>query len=316
MSVFSRAKSVARNVRTRWRLSWARGARAKSGSRPAAFAALVAARREWLFQHLPEQSAHFIYDLHGKDKQKRMASRLGLSVAAEYLEDATLDDALAFIETLPHDHFVLKPNSGRSGSGVFCLRREAGAYRDLKSGKLRTAAQLKQLAGESYGKLGRADSWLVEELLLAPGSSAQATGDFKFFCFGGRAELILQKGVTRGRGKRRHVIRFYDRDGVPVDTGLRPDMVSDRLVLPPSSGALLAEAERASALLTIPFIRIDLYETHRGVVLGELTPGPGGLRSLNEEWDERLARRWRASAEALERGLREGAIQPLMPEDG
>lgn len=315
MSVYHRAKSKLGAVIREWRTRGARASRADSGSREMRFQALLRSRKEWLLLHLPEASANYIYDLHGKDKQKLLANRLGLSTAEEYLTDATFADALSFIATSSHERFVLKPISGKSGSGVFCLSREAGGYRDLKSGKLRTPARLKELAAQSYGRLGRADSWLVEELLAEPGGSAQATDDFKFFCFGGRAELTLQKGFVGPKSRRRPAIRFYDRDGTPVNTGIRPYLISDQLELPPSIGALLAEAERASSLITTPFIRIDLYDTHRGVVLGELTPSPGGLNMLNPEWDARLAGRWHESAKALEQGLATGEIKPLMPTD-
>lgn len=315
MNVYRRAKSVVREAlkeRRRRHLLEDRARRRAAGPQ---FADLLEARGDWLYRNLPEPAAEYIYDLHPKDKQKRLATRLGLSVAEEYLSHVPLVEALAFIESTHLEYFVLKPNSGKSAAGVFCLARERGGYRDVRSGKRRTITQLKELADETYGKLGRADDWLVEELLLAPGGSTHTTGDFKFYCFGSRAEVILQKGYV-GTGKsHKPAIRFYDRDGGPVDTGVRPDLISDLLELPATIDAMRTEAERVSGLITTPFMRVDLYDTHRGVVLGELTPGPGGMRALNDEWDKRLTRRWHESAGVLERGLLTGEIQPLMPDE-
>ena len=315
MIVYRRAKSVLRTVVKDWRHQRLLEARANRSSAEPEFADLLEARGDWLFTNLPPEAAAYIYDLHAKDSQKRLATRLGLSVAEEYVTHVPLAEALAFMETTYLDHFVLKPNNGKSAAGVFCLVREGAKYRELKSGKLRTPARLVELAGESYGKLGRADDWLVEELLLTPHDASQPADDFKFFCFGDRVEMIFQKGEVMEGKRRRKVVRFYDRDGVPVNTGLRPEAVSDRLTLPSTIGEMVAVAERASGMITTPFMRVDLYDTHRGVVLGEFTPGTGRMYQLNAERKERFTRRWHESARALEAGLLSGEIEPLLPVD-
>src|SRR5690606_17067415 len=151
------------------------------------------------------------------------------------------------------DHFVLKPNNGKSAAGVFCLVREGAGYRELKSGKLRTSARLVELAAESYGQLGRPDDWLVEELLLSPHEASQPADDVKFFCFRDRVEMIFQKGEVTDGKRRKQAVRFYGRDGVPVNTGLRPEAVSDLLKLPSNIGEMVAIAERASGRITTPF---------------------------------------------------------------
>lgn len=314
MNVYRRAKTVVREAfkeRQRRRLLEERASRRAAGPE---FADLLEARGDWLYRNLPEQAAEYIYDLHAKDKQKRLAKRLGLSVAEEYLTHVPLARALAFIESTHVDHLVLKPNNGKSAAGVFCLIREGSAYRELKSGKLRTALRLRELADETYGKLGRADDWLVEELLVNPVDEAQPALDYKFFCFHGRVEMIFQKGEVVLGKRRKAAVRFYDREGVPVDTGLRPEAVSDQLSLPGSTDAMVAEAERVSGLITTPFMRVDLYDTHRGIVLGEFTPGPGRMYQLNAEWKARLTRRWHETADALQVALASGLVEPLMPE--
>src|SRR5690554_2588461 len=82
---------------------------------------------------------------------------------------------------------------------------------------------------------------------------------------------------------------------------------------PAAADALVSEAERATRQIPLPFMRIDLYDSHRGVDLGEFTPGPGGLRQFNDEWQARFIRLYREAAAELEAGLRTGAIAPLMP---
>jgi len=314
MIFIRRAKSTLRNAVSERRRRRLLAARTKRAATEPEIGDLLEARGDWLFKNLPEPAAQYIYDLHAKDKQKRLATRLGLSVAEEYVTHVPLAEALAFIESTSVDRFVLKPNNGRSAAGVFCLVREGAGYRDLKSGKLRSAARLKELAHESYGKLGRADDWLVEELLVSPDDASQRVRDYKFFCFRDRVELIMQKGEAVVGRRRMQAIRCYDREGVPVTTGWRLNAGSDLLELPPRIGEMIAEAERVSGLIPTPFMRVDLYDTRRGIVLGEFTPGPGGLYQLNAEWKERLARRWHETAAALAAGLLSGEIEPLMPD--
>ncbi|HET8985703.1 MAG TPA: ATP-grasp fold amidoligase family protein [Trueperaceae bacterium] len=315
MIVYRRAKSAVRTVVKDWRRQRLLEARANRSSAEPEFADLLEARGDWLFENLPHEAAEYVYHLHSKDAQKRLARQLGLSVAEEYITHVPLAEALAFMESTYLDHFVLKPNNGKSAAGVFCLVREGAGYRELKSGKLRTSARLVELAAESYGQLGRPDDWLVEELLLSPHEASQPADDLKFFCFRDRVEMIFQKGEVTDGKRRKQAVRFYDRDGVPVNTGLRPEAVSDLLKLPSNIGEMVAIAERASGRITTPFMRVDLYDTHRGVVLGEFTPGPGRMYQLNEEWKERFTRLWHESARALEAGLLSGEIQPLLPDD-
>lgn len=310
MTPFRSAKRLARTVLKRLQ----GGGRGRgSGPRVSEFADAVDRRREWMDVHLPPESAEYLYDIHAKDKQKALARQLGLAVAEEYLTRVPFAEALAYVETCEHDALVLKPMHGRSGAGVFTLVREGTRFRDLKNGKLLSLADIKREGDESYGSLGRRDEWQVEELLLPPDGSHEHIEDYKFFCFAGRVALILQKGVV-GKGRRRKgVIRWYDPDWQPVVTGVWPWAVSDALEPPAAADALVSEAERATRQIPLPFMRIDLYDSHRGVVLGEFTPGPGGLRQFNDEWQARFIRLYREAAAELEAGLRTGAIAPLMP---
>jgi len=270
-------------------------------------------RHEWLYANLPAESADYLHDLHAKDKQKALARRLGLSVAEEHVSHVPLADALDYIAAAPVDNVVLKPVAAKSGTGVFCIVRENGRYLDLRTMKRFRLEGLRQEARLSYAKLRRADEWMVEELLLPSDGSMRIIDEVKAHCFAGRTELIMQKGEARSG---RRGLRFYDRDWQPVETGRRPESTIDDLTPPPNGAALVEVAERASSRIPMPFMRVDLYDTHRGVVLGEFTPGPGGRRSFNAEWTERLTRSWREAAERLEAGLASGETQPLYPEEG
>lgn len=314
LSLQGRVKAVLRTLRSNLKSRPRKTSKSATATGEPRFADLIDARGEWLYAKLPRPAADYLYHLHGKDKQKALARHVGVSVAQEYVSGVPLADALAFIESSPLELFVLKPNNGRSGSGVFCLVREPGGFRELKSGKVHRLGRIRELALESYGALKRADEWLVEELLLPSDGGVRHIEDYKFYCFAGRVELILQKGDIGAGRNMRHVIRFYGRDGQAVDTGVWPHATSDELVPTPNLEVLIAESERIAGQLTTPFMRIDLYDSQRGVVLGEFTPGPGGLRLFNQAWTERLTRRWHEAAVELEADLTSGRRKPLLPE--
>lgn len=286
--------------------------REASGERE--FGDLLDRRDEWLFANLPRESAEYLYGMHGKDEQKELARRLGLSVAEEYISDVPLEEALRHIERTRLERFVLKPLSAKSGAGVVCAVKQDDGYLDLKRGKRTTLKGIGEEAYLGYAKLGRADRWLVEELLLPRDGGLRMIEDYKFHCFAGRVEFILQKGDVDEDGTVKHAIRFYDRDWRPVDTGMRPDLQSDTLTPPPTGEQLVEAAEAAASRIPMPFLRVDLYDSHRGVVLGEFTPGPGGRRLFNQEWTERLTRRWHEAAAELEARLASGDLVPLFPE--
>src|SRR5690606_36191894 len=192
------ARAVARSMLDVVRKSRRKAAPPRDPTTEPTFGDYIDRRHEWLFAHLPEASAAYLHDLHAKDKQKALARRLGLSVAEEYVSHVPLADALEFIASTPVDHMVLKPVAAKSGNGVFCIVKENGRYHDLRTGKRFRLDGLRQEANLSYAKLRRADEWMVEELLLPADGTVRLIDDLKFSCFGGTAELILQKGEVHG----------------------------------------------------------------------------------------------------------------------
>jgi hypothetical protein len=107
-------------------------------------------------------------------------------------------ELLAFeFSSLPESDFVIKPNHGSKGRGIFIIHREGAClHQNSQSdneiffhtgGKTRNEAALKnQLAGILDGEysLTNDDSMLIEEKLI-PGA------DFKLFCTHGLADIRI-----------------------------------------------------------------------------------------------------------------------------
>ncbi len=202
---------------------------------------------------------------------------------------------------------MIKPTSSHSGIGCHALVREGAAYRDVRSGRRLRLDELRRLLRRERIR-EREDSWLVEELLRPADGSVAPIADYKCYCFGGRVALIVHKRAASGRKK--YFAQVYDRDWHPVNVGLEDR--DDPVVEAPLNGRRLIEtAERAASALCYPFIRIDLYDSHRGIVLGEFTPGPGRAYGFNDEWNVRFVALWHAAASELEEGIRSGRIVPV-----
>jgi hypothetical protein len=103
---------------------------------------------------------------------------------------------------------------------------------------------------------------LVEAML---GDGVQPPPDYKFFVFGGRAELVE---VDEGRYVD-HRRSFFDRNWKLMPFGLK----YPRPAVPPPRPSKLAEMIRIAETLgrDFEFVRVDLYEVDGRVYCGELT---------------------------------------------
>ena len=287
----------------------ARGIRRQRGD-PTSFGTVIDERLVRLHANLPPDVARFQADIYTKDGQRRLGERLGLPMPKVYVTGVRLDEALAHVEEHGLERFVVKPLSSHNAIGCRALVQTERGYLDLRSGQRRSLAGHRRAMARAYARLRRPDAWLLEELLLPFDGTLRAVDDYKFLCLGARAELILHTRPHR-RGKR--IKQFYDREWQPVNVGL-DDRKSFLYEAPVHGQKLLGLAEEAASRLAYPFMRIDTYDTTRGIALGEFTPGIGRRHSFNAHWNEYLLRRWReAEAELLE-GIRSGAIALLGPE--
>jgi hypothetical protein len=312
------ARTSLHDLLPEWVKAWRRRSRerrsVRRGNRPAApvaadasFGALVDGRERWLFATLPPAAAELHWDIFAKDSQKRLARRLGLEVAHGFASGVTLDAAFDRVEELGLDRFVIKPVSSYGGIACRSLIRERHRFRDLRTARRWRLGPLQRELRRHLPR-GRADAWIVEELLLPVDGELRPIEDYKLYCFGGTVELILHKRAARGR--KGYQAQFHTRDWTPVNVGLEDH--DDPVAVAPIGGARIVETgERIASRLCYPFIRIDLYDTSRGVVLGEFTPGPGRAYGFNPTWNARLVRRWHEAAAEIEDGVRTGRIRPL-----
>lgn len=116
--------------------------------------------------------------------------------------------------------------------------------------------------------------------------------DLKLLCFDGQV-AVIQVHLSRYAD---HTVAFYDPSWrrLPVSTSKAP--AAPDIPAPKNLDLLLEHASRLSA--GFDFIRVDLYDTDRGVFFGEFTPYPSsGLVDWTPEGvDRQLGDLWRLPA--------------------
>jgi hypothetical protein len=130
---------------------------------------------------------------------------------------------------------------------------------------------------------------IIEEFLDAGGGTIPP--DWKWLCFGGRAELV-QVFFDRFRNQTRS---FFDPTGTPVDLS-RYYPPGPPIALPASFAAMRGVAERLAQ--GFDFVRVDLYTLGDRIVVGEMThyPTAGNKRFEPPEWDLKLGALWPGAA--------------------
>ena len=201
------------------------------------------------------------------------------------------------LSALP-ERFVLKC-SHDSGSAVICTDK---ATFDLEAAKKRLAERLALDYGARfrewpYSKVPR--RLLAERFLeggrfpVKPGMTTSSSvmadpighlNDYKFFCFGGKPELLFI-ATERNNPETETRFDFFDAEfrHIPVRNG------HPNADVPPAKPEGFEKMKELAAVLSegLPFVRVDFYETGGKVYFGEMTLYHwSGLRPFEpEEYD-------------------------------
>ena len=201
-------------------------------------------------------------------------------------------------EDLP-DRFVIKPQQGCSGNGVFPLIRKNGKYRDILRDKEMTKEEIIEIFKEGItAKKSHSKKIWIEELL-----SDNLPYDWKVHTFNGRIGIIEQF-KRDGKGKYH---KYWTREWKPINDMCKKIFtyeINNNLLSPEHPESLLTAAKLLSKAIGHPFVRIDLYDTPRGVFIGEITPHPGRTCIYQDYWEKKLGKMWeKAERELNGRGI-------------
>ena len=214
--------------------------------------------------------------LRSKYAQNKLFTDLQLDCAKMFGGRSTVEDLI-----FPKDcDFVVKPDFGVGSHGVFVVVMRNGLMFDLKGVEL-VEEDLRSQIQSAKEKKKIYKKWVVEERLFDRDRDGAVT-DYKFYCFRGKCPLLLAKLNYPNR-----YAWLSDRFDI-VDVGEYNDRFAIDFAPPSNLDAMWGVAQQISRLIPLPFCRIDLYNTTRGVVIGELTPAPGRPEYLFNEQYERL----------------------------
>ncbi len=179
-------------------------------------------------------------------------------------------------EKLPQ-RFILKTNHG-SGWNIIC--RNKSTFKKKRAIKL-----LNRWLGFNAYYLSREKQYkIIKPLIICEELLEFEIYDYKFFCFGGKAEFI-QVDIDRFTNHKR---AFYNLQWQKLPFSIRYEISEKNLAKPTQ----LEEMERVAAILSknFQFCRIDLYIHNNQVYFGEITliPGGGNEPFLPQEYDKKI----------------------------
>lgn len=246
----------------------------------------------------PEDPAAPVWELNNKVSAYEFARSHGVPIPQVYGDFARTEDI--DWDAAPAE-FVIKMTCGTTAQAVWPLVREGDGYRDLLGdpSEVLSRAELVSRVTDAvrYDDQARV---LMEELLPGPSDKAlRVPPDYKLLCFHGVVGLIAVIGRTQRSG-RRLASRYFAPDGTDMGNALVDALVNPRLPAPGHLDDLIGAGETLSAAIQSPFVRVDMYDTDKGIIFGEITPDPGGNHLMREDVDRHLGSLWERAQYQLE----------------
>lgn len=208
------------------------------------------------------------------------------------------------------DAFVIKPSYASTSVGVFLLRKESeDSFYDLVADKSITKEFLEDQyseLSEKYYKDPSVGMVQVEELLTSPDGSFPPP-DIRAYMFQGECGVIIVEDHIAGPARATYFNGDFSK---MLDVAHRYSVAKGAEQLesivdrePPSNAdVILNVVKRISVAIPSAFCRVDVYNTQKGVILGEVTFYPGTFyyknrKVMSQPEAERLGKLW-AQAEA------------------
>lgn len=190
--------------------------------------------------------------------------------------------------------FVLKTITGTGSRGVLPLVRDGETYRDLLDGeRALSRAEIVEYLDGHVANRAVSRQLVVEELLRSPYPQRPGLAlDVKVYCFYGVVGMVMLRCPGGSRNHDQMRARYFDPDGNDLGAVMAHVQVDPALPEPLRWTELLDAAQRLSAAIPAPFVRLDFYEQPDGIVFGEVTPSPGGKQTARRDIDLRLGELW------------------------
>lgn len=269
--------------------------------------ALVDLRRTVVaLRDIDPDKLHPLRQLPVKLANYRLAASHGVAVPVVHAVWPSID--AIDVTDLP-DEFVLKSDRGAGARGVFPLSRVSETAFNIVNTE--RVVDQKTVKDELRKNTTLSGPFFAEEL-LKDAAGGRIPADIKVYAFYGRIGHVHLRSVAEHGNLNRTFSKFVDEIGKDLGDAVATSGLDPTIPLPADLPTVLAVSRHLSRAVGVSFIRVDLYETDRGVVLGELTRAPGGRHEYAEAHDEYLGglleeARWR-----LERDLMLGRAPGIL----
>lgn len=200
--------------------------------------------------------------LNNKLNAKVFVAAHGISVAQLYWKGKTSEE-IPF-DALP-DEYVVKTSTGWSSRQVVPIVNGVNVFTNRKQ----SPADLVRHFQAFMSKEPYASGYILVEEFLQSAQGRLIPKDYKCWMFSGKLKFIQVINRLDGRH------RWYHPDWQPVPDQMHLGSdVDDLDEAPDHLSEIVGAAELLAGVYDYPFVRIDLYDTTRGVVFGEFTPTP------------------------------------------
>lgn len=261
---------------------------------------------------IDREQRHPLRQLPFKLRNYRFAASHGFAVPEVYRTWS--DPGSIDLEGLP-DSFVVKSDGGAGSHGVLPLRRTGeDVYETFDGERTLTGEQVRQHFAERTAASRISGPFFAEEALRQLGGGP-IPDDIKLYVTYGEVHQVLVRRVAVHGDLRSTSRRYLAADGSDLGDAVRGETVDPSLPVPAGLAEMVGVARHLSLAVGLPFVRVDVYDTDRGIVLGEVTRAPGGRQQVRHDHDELMGRAWEAAAYRLDLDLLAGRPPGLLHGD-
>jgi len=213
------------------------------------------------------------------------------------------------------DRVVLKSAHGHNSNGVLPLRRDPDGWRLVSRPDVESVDQLVERMRKPAERGVTAPPYFAEEFIGPDGSDGDLLPvEVKIYAFYGEVPLVLLRRVDRHWSATGMSFRVIDPVSGRDLSQTYSKKTIDHTLEPP---ARLQEAVEVGALVSriarTPFMRSDIYMSGDRVVVGEVSPSPGGGQWFGEEVDLLLGEAWEQAEVRVWRDLMAAAPDAVLP---
>jgi hypothetical protein len=163
------------------------------------------------------------------------------------------------------DEYVIKLSEGWSSHNVLPIMKKINLF----TGKAMNVSEINSFISSRISSKEFRNSYIMVEELLKPNNNSLLPDDYKLFCFNGQVKFIQ----VINRIKNSHV--WYSKSWELINDQMNltynfgiPETIPNNLT------EIISTGEKLSKAYDYTFVRIDLYNTTKGVVFGEFTHTP------------------------------------------